>query len=118
MKYRVCRVEEIPSGQKRRYTVKNIPLVVVHSVHGGFYAVYEFCPHQRASLGDGVLGGMTFARQPGAKFDYVREGEILRCPWHNYCFDVKTGLCLTEPQKFRVKTYPILIEDQEVFLDL
>ena len=118
MKHYICRVDELAPGEKRGYTIKNIPLVVVHSVHDEFYAIYEFCPHQRASLGDGVLGGQTIARQPGAKFAYVREGEILRCPWHNYCFDIKTGLCLTEPNKFRVKTYPILIENHEVFLDL
>ena len=118
MQYRVCHVEEIPCGEKRSYTIKNVPVVVVHSQQGEFYAIYGVCPHQRGPLGAGVLGGLTEAAQPGEPFQYVREGEVLRCPWHSFSFDVTTGACLTVPEKLRVKTYPLTISDHEVFLDM
>jgi nitrite reductase/ring-hydroxylating ferredoxin subunit len=31
---------------------------------------------------------------------------------------VTTGACLTVPEKLRVKTYPVIVEDQQVFLDI
>ncbi len=118
MQYRVCHVQEIPRGEKRNYTIKNVPVVVVHSQQGQFYAIYGLCPHQRGPLGAGVLGGLTEAAQPGEAFQYVREGEVLRCPWHSFSFDVTTGACLSAPEKLRVKTYPLTVNDHEVFLDM
>lgn len=117
MKYQVCQVEEVPRGEKRSFTIKNIPVVVIHNQKGEFYAIYDRCPHQRAVLSDGKLCGLTVADQPGAIFEYHREGEILRCPWHGFSFDVTTGACLTA-EKMRVKAYPLTIEDQKIFLDV
>jgi len=118
VKYRVCQVEEIPRGEKRSYTIKNMPIVVVHSKQGKFYAIYGVCPHHRGPLAAGVLGGKTEATQPGQDFQYVREGEILRCPWHGFSFDVTTGACLLASERLRVKTYPLTIDDRQVFLDV
>lgn len=118
MKHRLCTVEEIPAGEKRGFTVKNIPIVVVHSQKGEFYAIYGMCPHQRSPLLAGVLGGLTVAEQAGQAFEYIREGEILRCPWHGFSYDVTTGACLAEEKKLRIKTYPLTIEDRAVFLDI
>ncbi len=118
MKYRVCHVDEIAPGDKRGFTIKNIPIVVVHSKQGEFYALYGLCPHQRCSLAAGVLGGLTVASQPGEPFEYIREGEILRCPWHAFSYDVTTGACLTDAKTMRVKTYPLSISNQEVFLEV
>jgi 3-phenylpropionate/trans-cinnamate dioxygenase ferredoxin subunit len=118
VEYRVCRVEDVPPGEKRTYTVKNIPIVLIHSKAGAFYAIYSTCPHQHGNLGLGALGGLTEASQPGDEFRYVREGEILRCPWHGFSFDVTTGTCLTEPHKLRVRTYDVHVHDQQVYLEL
>ena len=43
MKYRVCEVGEIPRGQKRSYTIKNVPIVITHSQSDEFYAIYARC---------------------------------------------------------------------------
>lgn len=118
MKHHICAVQDIPPGEKRTFQVKQIPLLVIHARNGNFYAVYRFCPHQRSDLATGILGGMTQAEQPGVAFEYIREDEILRCPWHGFSFDVTTGACLTVPEQLRVRTYSLLVEDQELYLDL
>ena len=118
MHYRVCNVQDVPPGEMRTYTVKNIPVLVIHSKKGEFYAIYRICPHQRSDLAYGALGGLTDATQPGSEFRYTREGEILRCSWHGFSFDVTTGACLTEPYKLRVRTYPISVQEEEVFLEV
>jgi nitrite reductase (NADH) small subunit len=117
MKYHICATQDVPSGEKRPFTVKNIPLLVIHTRKGAFYALYRFCPHQKSDLAAGVLGGLTAASQPGEPFQYLREDEILRCPWHGFDYDVTTGACLTMPEKLRVKTYPLTVVDGDVFLD-
>lgn len=118
MRYRICHIEDIPRGEKRSYTIKNLPIVVVHSKQGEFHAIYGRCPHQHAALGDGVLVGETRASQPGEAFHYEREGELLRCPWHGFSFDVTNGTCVAAPERLRVKTYALTVDNQELFLEV
>ena len=99
MNYYVCLVKDIPRGEMRAFTIKNIPMIVVHSQEGSFYAIYRICPHQRGDLYYGLLGGLTDAMQPGKEFEYIREGEILRCPWHSFSYDVTTGTCFKQHLK-------------------
>jgi len=51
-------------------------------------------------------------------FNISVKGEILRCPWHDFSYDVRTGACLTAHDRLRVKTYPLVIEHSEVFLEI
>ena len=46
---------------------------------------------------------------------YTREGEIIKCPWHQWEFDIKTGQALYDP-KLRVRTYRVEVEDEQVVL--
>jgi len=39
--------------------------------------------------------------------EYSRPGEILRCPWHGWEFDVKTGQSFCDPSKISVRSYPM-----------
>jgi nitrite reductase/ring-hydroxylating ferredoxin subunit len=45
----------------------------------------------------------------------VREGTILRCPWHQWEFDVTTGQNLANPGK-RVRTYEVEVADGKVYV--
>jgi len=47
--------------------------------------------------------------QPG-EYIWGREGEILRCPWHGWEFDLITGRSIFNPHKMRVKTYEVTVE--------
>jgi 3-phenylpropionate/trans-cinnamate dioxygenase ferredoxin subunit len=39
-----------------------------------------------------------------------RDGEILRCPWHGWEFDLTTGQSVFLPEGVRVKSYPVGVE--------
>jgi 3-phenylpropionate/trans-cinnamate dioxygenase ferredoxin subunit len=39
-----------------------------------------------------------------------REGEILRCPWHGWEFDLTTGRSVFMPAEVRVKSYPVEVQ--------
>ena len=46
---------------------------------------------------------------------YTREGEILKCPWRQWEFDIKTGQALYDP-KLRVRAYRVEVEGEQVVL--
>ena len=44
------------------------------------------------------------------------DGEILRCPWHQWPFEIATGRCLVDP-KARVKTYPVRVVGNDIVVE-
>ena len=55
---------------------------------------------------------MIVASSPGA-YDYSRAGEILRCPWHGWEFDIRTGQSWCDPTHVRVRRYDVTIAGQQ-----
>ena len=78
----------------------------VFNVGGDFFALRNVCPHQGGPLCQGVLSGFVVPGGPG-EYRYLRRGEILRCPWHGWEFDVRTGQSYVDPARTRVRTYPV-----------
>ncbi len=83
----------------------------VFNVHGAFYGLRNSCPHQAAPLCLGSVQGMLLPGKPG-EYTWARDGEILRCPWHGWEFDIKTGRSIFNPHRMRVKAYDVTIEQQ------
>jgi 3-phenylpropionate/trans-cinnamate dioxygenase ferredoxin subunit len=46
---------------------------------------------------------------PGA-LTLERAGEVVRCPWHGWEFDIRTGRSVFSPDRVRTKTYPACFE--------
>jgi nitrite reductase (NADH) small subunit len=110
----VGRVEELPPGSRKLLPVGKYG-VGVFNVGGSFHALRNVCPHAGAPLCRGRVGGTTIATTPYEPA-FVREGEILRCPWHGWEFEIESGETITQPTR-RVQTYPVIIEDGLVFVD-
>ena len=47
--------------------------------------------------------------------EYGREGEIFKCPWPQWEFDIKTGQALFD-ERLRVKSYRVGVEAGEVVI--
>ncbi len=104
----VARTSELPPGERRIVEV-NGRSIGVFNVHGHYYALRNSCPHQAAPLCLGAIKGMTMPSAPG-EYIWAREGEILRCPWHGWEFDITTGRSIFNPHKTRVKAYEVTVE--------
>ena len=52
-----------------------------------------------------VLGCFT-AKRPG-EYRLERLGEMLRCPWHGWEFDIKTGQSWCHPESVKARTYKV-----------
>ena len=105
----IARVGDIPPGERLIATIAGRS-IGVFNVDGRFYAVRNSCPHQGGELCRGSLVGLANAERPGA-ITYSREGEILRCPWHGWEFDLATGRSVCDPNRTRVKSYPVEVEE-------
>lgn len=115
-KHFVCKTHELRSGQLREQRVGGVTIAIGRNGRE-FYALRNRCPHQGAPLAGGSLSGTIVASAVG-EFRYGRDGEILRCPWHGWEFDAKTGCSLHDPEATRVGVYDTLIEGDDVYVVL
>lgn len=102
----VGRVCDIPPGSRRVVSIDGTS-VGVFNVDGRYYALRNACPHQGGPLCVGEVTGTTESDDP-ADIRWVRDGEILRCPWHHWEFDLTSGRALFNPNR-RVKTYEVSV---------
>ena len=104
----VAAVGEIPPGS-RKIVAAGGREIGVFNLGGTFYALLNRCPHQGGKLCQGTLTGLVTSKEPG-RFDYSRPGEMLKCPWHGWEFDIRTGQSWCEPAKTFVRSYPVSVE--------
>jgi len=104
----VARAGELPPGERRIVEAEGRS-IGVFNVGGSYYALRNICPHQAAPLCLGAVKGMAMPSAPG-EYVWAREGEILRCPWHGWEFDITTGRSIFNPHRMRVRTYEVTVE--------
>jgi pyruvate oxidase len=76
--FRVAEVDELPEGRVKTVTAGIHSMALTH-IDGGYYAMENHCPHQGGPLGEGSI-------------EVGNDGQCwLRCPWHGWDFDPKTG---------------------------
>jgi 3-phenylpropionate/trans-cinnamate dioxygenase ferredoxin subunit len=107
----VAPARDIPPGERRIVTVEG-RRIGVFNLDGMFYALLDRCPHQggRLCLGDAI--GLVQSAEPGT-YRYSRPGEFLKCPWHGWEFDIRTGQSWCDPRRTRVRTYEVSVEPGE-----
>ncbi len=92
----VARVEEVPPGTVKAVTAGDEPIALANC-DGSFYATQGKCLHLEGPLGEGKLD----------------EGCLLRCPWHGWTYDVRTGKNDFD-LAIELRTYEVQVEDGEV----
>jgi len=110
-KHVVGSVAEIPPGERKIVELEGRS-VGVFNVKGAFFALRNVCPHQSAPLCRGKIKGLLRASDP-MHLELTREGEIIRCPWHGWEFDLTTGQSVFNPHKLHVRSYEVTIEPEE-----
>ena len=104
----VAKVGEIAPGERKCITLEGRG-VIVFNVKGEFYALSEMCPHKGGSLAKGIVTGLVQSDGPG-DYKHSREGEIVRCPWHQWEFDIKTGRSYCDPRRMRLMKFDVKVE--------
>lgn len=111
----LCATSEIAPGGRRVVEVAGRS-IGVFNVGGRFYALLNRCPHRGGALCEGPVGG-TVLPTADRVHEYGREGEILRCAWHGWEFDVTTGRALVDPT-LRARTFPVAVHDGQVVVSV
>lgn len=104
----VARAADIPPGSRKLVMVGGRD-VVVFNVKGEFFALSDQCPHKGGHLSQGKLTGLVESGEPGS-YRYSRRGEIVRCPWHGWEFDIRTGRSWCDPRRMRLMQYSVSVE--------
>jgi nitrite reductase/ring-hydroxylating ferredoxin subunit len=111
--YVVTRAENVPEGTHKVFQLGGRE-IGVFNVRGRYYALPSNCLHQNGPLCKGSVSGTVEASaETGWKPTWVREGEIIVCPWHTMEFDIATGRCLVEPRR-RIPSYTVSVVDSEI----
>ena len=110
-KYVVASLDDFPAEGRKLVQVKGRP-IVIFKLGDEFFALSNSCPHQGGSLCHGRQIGLVDAPQPG-EYNYSRAGEIIRCPWHGWEFDIRTGLSKVRPRDLLVRQFRVDVEDGE-----
>ena len=95
---RAARKDEIPAGSIREFQVNGTTLAIAN-VGGSFHAIDNTCLHRGGPLGQGEL-----------------EDSVVTCPWHGWQYDVTTGKVTMNPS-IGVKTYPLEVRGEDIFVD-
>jgi 3-phenylpropionate/trans-cinnamate dioxygenase ferredoxin subunit len=104
----VARADEIPVGASKIVQVQGRE-IGVFNVKGEYFAIANRCPHQGGSLCLGKVGGLVLSNGPG-DYRVVRPGEFIRCPWHGWEFDIRTGQSWCDPKSTKVRAYQVTVE--------
>lgn len=101
-KVRVCAASEIKPEQPSKFEVEGEGPLAVYKVEDKFYVTSDVCTHSTASLAD----------------DGELEGFVIECTWHGGKFDIRTGDFLSMPCTVPLKTYPVTVEGDDLFVTL
>jgi nitrite reductase/ring-hydroxylating ferredoxin subunit len=104
----IAAVSELPPGSRKVVEIAG-RAIAVFNIRGEFFAVLNRCPHQGGALGEGELIGLVESSEPG-QYRFTRSGEILRCPWHGWEFDLRTGRSRCDPARIKARCYDVSIE--------
>ncbi len=107
-KHVVAAVSEIPPGGRKLVTADG-RAIVVFNLGGEFFALGNRCPHRGGSLCEGRQTGLVESDEPG-EYRYTRRGEIIRCPWHAWEFDIRTGKSWCDPERIKARRYGVSVE--------
>lgn len=112
----LCAAESVRTGALTPVTVGRARALLTRLADGELRAVAARCPHQGADLGFGCLTGVVEPDGCGA-LRLARDGEVLRCPWHGFEFDLRSGEPLVAPpagRRMRLRFLPVAERDGRV----
>jgi nitrite reductase/ring-hydroxylating ferredoxin subunit len=104
----LARAIEIPPGTSKIVTAMGRQ-IGLFNVGGEFFALSNRCPHQGAELCKGWVVGLVQSDGPG-EYRVTRPGEFLRCPWHGWEFDIRTGQSWCDPKTMKARNFKVQVE--------
>lgn len=116
----VCDADELEAGERLIVQLEGRE-IGVFNIDGEYHAYTNWCAHQGGPMCEGSLDGTTeasFDRDTlEMDLEWTKEGQVLRCPWHAWEFDVVSGECLHTDQ-YRLVDHEVRVEDGELVVSV
>ena len=97
---RVCAADEIDEEDLIRFDYGERTFAV-YNTEKGFFATDGYCTHEEQHLEDGMV-----------------IGTVIECPLHQGRFEITNGKALSAPACVDLQSYPVKLEDGELFIQL
>lgn len=98
---RICSRNDIDAEDVMRVDHDGRTFAIYRSPEDTFHATDGLCTHEKIHLADGLV-----------------MDDIIECPKHNGRFSYKTGEARGAPVCIDLKTYPVKVEGDDVFLEV
>ena len=96
----LCAANEVVEGEIKQAPLPDGSNVALYRVDGAIYATADMCTHGEASLAaEGIITGKT-----------------VECTFHFGTFDVTTGKAETLPCAVALKTFPVEVIDEVIYV--
>src|SRR5437870_9066875 len=92
----VPEAERLRNGETLRVEIDK-QIMTIARIDNQLFAFQEFCTHRFGPLSEGSFHGFN-----------------VQCPWHNSCFDIRTGKVTNGPAKVDLKTFKVETRDGKV----
>ncbi len=96
---RLCRADEVPLNESRRFEANGRRIALFH-LPLGFFATDDTCSHAESSLSEGFI-----------------EDATVECPEHGAVFDIATGEPMTLPATKPVGVYRVVVDGDDLFVE-
>ncbi|MGK9168994.1 Rieske 2Fe-2S domain-containing protein [Inquilinus limosus] len=96
-----CGADDIDEEDVIRFDHGGRSFAIYRTEEDRYYATDGLCTHEQVHLADGLV-----------------MGTIIECPKHNGRFDFTTGAAKGAPVCVALRTYPVKVEDGQVYLRL
>ena len=101
--YHVAEIEELPSGRVKTVTAGPYSMALTN-IAGEYTAMDNRCPHQGGPLGEGSI-------------ETDSDGQCwLRCPWHGWDFDPRTGRSPGGHEDSGQHLFPVEVRDDGIYV--
>jgi nitrite reductase (NADH) small subunit len=101
-----CRTSDVPADGGACALIEGEQIAIFNFARRNeWFATQNLCPHkQQMALSRGMIGSQG-------------DEPKVACPFHKKTFSLKDGSCLSGDD-FEIKTYPIKVENDTVFVSL
>ncbi|MDQ6773377.1 MAG: non-heme iron oxygenase ferredoxin subunit [Candidatus Dormibacteraeota bacterium] len=97
----VGRIEDLEPDTMKQVIVDGEEICLAHAEDGAYYAISDICTHEEFNLSDGELWGLD-----------------VECPAHGSRFNLVTGAVDALPATAPARTFPVLVEADEVYIEM
>jgi biphenyl 2,3-dioxygenase ferredoxin subunit len=96
----LCSTADVAPGMALKVEIEEL-ILAVFNVEGEFFVTDDACTHGPGSLSEGYI-----------------EDDVVECNFHNGQFNIRTGEVVSPPCMVPIKTYPTMVVDGKVTIEV